>query len=370
MLRHFDFVARNALRNRRRSILTIISVTVSLCLLGILIAMYHSLFSPDDTSPAQALRLIVHHHDLQRDRCRLHTSKKSRPFPELRPSQPGNGSAGHIKIIAIPRIFSRDVGAESPDFFQSPPRNVGIPDDQRQAFIQLRTGAIAGKPLVDSMGWKLGDTVNLEGDIFPVNLELKLVGIYTDPEKDEVLIFNNEYLQESLTAGGAQRDTTGAFFILADKRPKMRSSCYAREHRCGSSTTWSPAPTKSESEKDFALSFLAFLGNMKMFLAAISGAVMFTILLVSANTVAMTVRERVRETADSPGTVSALPCGDSRPSSGRPAVLLLKSAVGGASGRCRGGVKSLHRYHTTAKRRFGYRSSNFGWAQLFSASPS
>jgi len=59
----------------------------------------------------------------------------------------------------------------------------------------------------------------------------------------------------------------------------------------------SPYPTRTESEKEFGRSFLAFLGNVKLFLAAICAAVTFTILLVSANTVAMSVRERTREMA-------------------------------------------------------------------------
>src|SRR5260370_72293 len=56
-----------------------------------------------------------------------------------------------------------------------------------------------------------------------------------------------------------------------------------------------PQPTKTESEKQFQLSFVSFLGNLKLFLAAICAAVTFTILLVSGNTMAMSVRERVRE---------------------------------------------------------------------------
>src|SRR5260221_3403702 len=59
----------------------------------------------------------------------------------------------------------------------------------------------------------------------------------------------------------------------------------------------SPYPTRTESEKEFGRSFLAFLGNIKLFLAAICAAVTFTILLVSANTVSMSVRERTREMA-------------------------------------------------------------------------
>jgi putative ABC transport system permease protein len=79
----------------------------------------------------------------------------------------------------------------------------------------------------------------------------------------------------------------------------------------------SPYPTRTESEKEFGRSFLAFIGNIKLFLMAICGAVTFTILLVSANTVAMAVRERTREMAIlrtlgyTPGEILQLVLGES-----------------------------------------------------------
>src|SRR5260221_9761343 len=90
----------------------------------------------------------------------------------------------------------------------------------------------------------------------------------------------------------------------------------------------SPAPTRTESEKEFGRSFLAFLGNIKLFLAAIVSAVTFTILLVSANTIAMAVRERTREIAIlrtlgyTPGEILQLVLGES----------VLISLAGGALG--------------------------------------
>ncbi len=90
-----------------------------------------------------------------------------------------------------------------------------------------------------------------------------------------------------------RKDWIGAFLVLASAPERVPTICKDIDHLFDNS----PSPTKTESERDFALSFLAFLGNLKLFLAAISGAVTFTILLVSANTVAMTVRERIRETA-------------------------------------------------------------------------
>jgi len=292
MLQHLPFITRNALRNRRRSSLTVASVTVSLCLLGVLLAMYHSLFSPDDTSPAQALRLVVHH-------------RVSLAQPLLAAYKPRIAAVPSVKAITTWQWFggkykdnqnAQDQFArfavDPADYLAVRP-DIEMPAEQKEAFIHQQTGAIATKTLADSLGWKIGERINLIGDIFPVNPELTLVGIFASPEKDEVLLFNAHYLQESLSGAGGQRDTVGAFLILADSAndvPRIANTIDATFDN-------SPAPTKSESEKAFGLSFLAFLGNLKLFLAAISGAVMFTILLMSANTVAMTVRERIRETA-------------------------------------------------------------------------
>ena len=323
MLRHVDFIMRNALRNRRRSTLTLASVAVSLCLLGVLVAVYHSLFAPDDTSPAQALRLIVHHRVSLAQSLPAADKQAIASVPGVEAVTTWQWFGGTYGNGRDSKDFFARFGADPKDFFQVRP-DIDIPDDQKQAFIGLQTGAIASKVLADSMGWKIGDLINLEGDIFPVNLELKLVGIYADPEKDEVLIFNNLYLQQSLAPDGGQRDTAGAFFVLADSAEDVPVVAKAIDSKYDDS----PAPTKSESEKAFALSFLAFLGNLKMFLAAISGAVMFTILLVSANTVAMTVRERVRETAIlrtvgfSPGEIRGLVLGEAG----------LLSAIGGMLG--------------------------------------
>ena len=91
----------------------------------------------------------------------------------------------------------------------------------------------------------------------------------------------------------------------------------------------SPFPTKTESENEMALSFIAFLGNLRLFLVAVCSAVTFTILLVSANTVAMAVRERTRETAIlrtigyTPGEILGLILGEA-------AMLGVIGGIGGA----------------------------------------
>ncbi len=88
-----------------------------------------------------------------------------------------------------------------------------------------------------------------------------------------------------------RQDLVGSFLLHADNASSVPRIANAIDAMFENST----AETKTESEQAFGLSFLAFLGNVKLFLLAICGAVTFTILLVSANTMAMSVRERIRE---------------------------------------------------------------------------
>jgi putative ABC transport system permease protein len=292
MLQHLPFIARNAARNRRRSLLTVASVAVSLCLLGVLMSLYHSLFNPDDTSPSQALRLVVHHRVSLAQALPAAYAEKIRQVEGVKACTVWQWFGGSYKDARDSANFFARLGVDPADYFKVRD-DIQIPDDQKAAFLHTQTGCIASKELADKMKWNLGERITIVGDIYPVNLEMTLVGIFTDPERDEVLHYNNKYLEESLDPSGGQRDTVGAYLILADAPEHVARIGRAIDGMYDNS----PAPTKSESEKDFALSFLSFIGNLKLFLAAFSGAVVFTILLVSANTVAMTVRERTRETA-------------------------------------------------------------------------
>jgi putative ABC transport system permease protein len=140
---------------------------------------------------------------------------------------------------------------------------------------------------------KLGDRVTIVADIYPVTLELTVAGIFDHPINSESLMFHRDYLTELLPTTSRDRDSVGTYFILAsspEDAPRVARAVDAMFEN-------SPYPTRTETVKEFGRSFLAFLGNIKLFLAAICGAVTFTILLVSANTVAMAVRERTRELA-------------------------------------------------------------------------
>jgi putative ABC transport system permease protein len=164
-----------------------------------------------------------------------------------------------------------------------------IPEEQKKAFQQDRTGCIVGQKTADRLGMKIGDRVTLVGDIFPVRLELTVRGIYNSPRDNEILYFSWDYLNEGLH--NEIRDTVGTFVILADSPQAVATIPEAIDSMFRNS----PLQTKTETERAFELSFIGFLGNVKAFMGVIFVAVTFAILLVSANTMAMSVRERIRE---------------------------------------------------------------------------
>lgn len=290
MLQHAPFIFHNALRNRRRSLLTIASMAVSLCLLGLLLSLYRGLFYADDVTPAAARRLIVRHRVSLTQVMPSSYIDRIRAVPRIEAVTRWQWFGGTYRDARDSRNFFARFAVDPEGMFRVRPEMV-LDAGPRQAFIRDRTACIASTNLVKKFNWKPGERITLVGDIFPVTLELKLVGSYEEPDKSENLFFHWDYLQEALPP--AMRDIIGSFYVLVDTPENMPAVARAIDAKF----TNAPAPTRSETEHDFILGFVAFLGNLKLFLAAVCAAVTFTILLVCANTIAMAVRERTRETA-------------------------------------------------------------------------
>ncbi len=287
MFKYFPLAFKNSWRNRRRSVLTISSVAVSLCLLGVLIAIYHALFYGEAT-PGQALRLVVRHRVSLAQPIPQAYEEKIRKVPGVKEVSAWNWFGGTYKDNRDQKNFFARFGVE-PKTFLAIRTQMEMPDDQRKAFVTQRTGCVISRDLAEKLNLKLGDRVTLIGDIYPVTLELKVVGIFDDPDATQSLFFNLDYLRDALPL--ARRNWNSAIAILANSTEDVPSIAKTVDEMFANSSP----PTKTESEQQFALSFVAFLGNIKLFLLSICAAVTFTILLVSGNTMAMSVRERIKE---------------------------------------------------------------------------
>jgi putative ABC transport system permease protein len=281
------FIVRNTFRNKRRSVLTLISISFSLLLLTLMISIWRS-FYVDQVAPEAARRLII------RDRVSLafflpaFYRDKIRSIPGVVAVAPITWFGGRY-IDDRPQHFFAQL-ATDPDEYLKVASDKIVPPDQLKAWQQDRAGALVDVTLANKYGWKIGDRITLQGTIFEVNPELTIRAIYHRDPPQNALYFNSKYLEEAVPwfkgqAGwySTQIGSSGDVARVSGQIDDMFRN--------------SPLQTKTESEKAFQLGFVASLGNVKAFILGICGAVVFTIMLVSANTMAMSVRSRTREVA-------------------------------------------------------------------------
>jgi putative ABC transport system permease protein len=289
MFRHSSLIFRNCFRNRRRSILTVISIAASLCLLAMLLTIYHAFFHTEAT-PDQALRLITRNRVSLANALPLYYQQQIKQTPGVKEVMITQWFGGVYKDASDPANFFARFGVEADKFAIVNPE-YKMPESELQAFINDRTGCIIGRKTAARHNLKSGDRMTLTGDLFPVTLELTVRGIYECKLDNESLFFQYKYLNESLGPTAGFRDEVGVFSIRMERAEDANAIAKAIDDKFRNSTK----QTKTETEQAFQLSFLAFLGNVKLILLSICAAVTFTILLVTGNTMAMAVRERVRE---------------------------------------------------------------------------
>ena len=281
------FVTKNAFRNKRRSFLTVLSIGGSLLLLTFLITIWRSFY---DNKPTElsAQRLIV------RNKVSLIFNLPSAYRQKIQ-SMPG------VKEVVNQQWFGGQYMDDKPEHyfaqFGTDPQQIlkvypefKMPPDQIEAWQYDRAGAIVDVGLAKKFGWKVGDRLNITGKIFPVNLELTIRGIFTPPDPTQSIYFNKDYIDEGFAR---LKGSEGFYAVLADSPESVPKVAQAIDDEFRNSDR----ATKTESEHAFQLGFIGMLGNIKAFIMSICLAVVFTILLVSANTMAMSIRERTREVA-------------------------------------------------------------------------
>jgi putative ABC transport system permease protein len=281
------FVTKNAFRNKRRSILTVASIGVSLLLLTFMMTLWHG-FYIDKGSAESTRRLVTRHRVSLSNFLPAFYREKIRAVPGVVAVVPNSWFGGLYKDNKPENFFAQF--ATDPDEFPKVFPEMQIPPDQLAAWQRDRAGVIVNDELVKKFGWKLGDRIVLQGTIYPVNLELTIRGIYHWPTTNQTVYFNGKYLEEAVSFFKGEAGTFGIMAATPEDVSKVASTVDDMFRN-------SPQPTKTESEKAFGLSFVNMLGNVKAFILSICVAVVFTTLLVSANTMAMSIRERTREVA-------------------------------------------------------------------------
>ena len=282
-----SFIVRNTFRNKRRSLLTMVSISFSLLLLTLMICIWRS-FYVDQVAPEAARRLIV------RDKVSLafflpaYYREKIRAVPGVNAVVPLTWFGGRY-IDDRPEHFFAQL-ATDPDEYLTVASDKITPPDQIKDWQHDRAGALVDVTLANKYGWKIGDRIHLQANIFPTNLDLTIRAIYHRDPPQNALYFNAKYLEEAVPWFKGQAGWYAAQIDSADHVAPASRQIDDMFHN-------SPLQTKTESEKAFQLGFVASLGNVKAFILSICGAVVFAIMLVSANTMAMSVRSRTREVA-------------------------------------------------------------------------
>ncbi|MGH9395671.1 MAG: ABC transporter permease, partial [Terriglobia bacterium] len=279
---------KNALRNPRRTVLTILSIAVSIFLIATLEAVLQNIYHPKSQQGNSQLTLVVHRATGITQSMPLSYRQRIASVPGVK-YVVGQQWFGGQYIDA--RNFFANFAVDTDDFAKVFD-DYQIPPDELAAWKSQRTAALVGTKLMQKYHWKLGQTITLIGTVFPVNPELTIRGVYSDPgdpSQDLTLYFHYDYLNEMLD----EMNQVGSFIVRVDNAQDVPRVA----ERVDATFRDSSFETKTETLKSFLLSFVSMLGNLNFLLTVVSLAVVFTILLIVGNTMAMSIRERTGEVA-------------------------------------------------------------------------
>jgi putative ABC transport system permease protein len=289
-------------RNKRRTILTFLSVTVAMflfCALGGILDTLQSSIQVGSESrlvTRNAVSLVIPLPLAYRERLEavpgVRTVSISNWFGGQDPADP-HGFFAQFAVDAetyMP-IYKNDFEIIASS---KPQVSVNLPADfpeGLESFMSEQTACVVGRKLMEKHGWKLGQTITLSGTIFPGDWPLTIRAVYAAKKKtfgEETLLFHWDYLnQKGMGGNGAV-----GVYILALSAPD-RASDIARQ--IDGMYENSAAPTRTETEQAFQAGFVSMYGNLPFVIRVIGLAVVFAILLVAANTMVMSFRERTTE---------------------------------------------------------------------------
>jgi putative ABC transport system permease protein len=292
-MKFLPLVWRNLLRRKVRTIFTVLSIFTAFVLFGVLMAL-RAAFSMG-IELAGADRLMV-----------LNKISLIMPLPEsygervraiegVTQVTHANWFGGYYRET---RNTFANMAVEPESWLRMYPE-FQLPEEQKKAWLADRQGAIVGADTARRFGWKIGDRIPLEATIFrrPDGRawEFTIDGIYDSPVKgtDKTqLFFHYDYLSEVLRDVGMSGQVGWYVIKVADPD---RSPEIAR--KVDAMFTNSPAETKTDSEKAFVAGFAKQIGNVGLITQLVAAAAILMILLITANTMAQSIRERTGELA-------------------------------------------------------------------------
>ena len=281
-------------RRKPRTIFTMLSILVAFLLYALLSAVNAAFNAGVEIAGAD--RLIT---------TGRYSLTQVLPFGHLQQAQ----SVPGVASVAGQSWFGGYYQKESNFFPQFPTQiepylemypEIVLPEDQKQAMLTTRTGALIAKTLADRFGFKVGDRIPIIAGIWPLadgsnNWEFDLVGIFdTKNPKErsmyEMMLFHHEYFDEARQFG---KGTIGWIVIKTEDPDRNEEIVEAVDDLFANS----PNETRTETERAFNQSFVKQMGDIGLIMSSIIGAVFFTLLFLTGNTMMQSVRERIPELA-------------------------------------------------------------------------
>ena len=305
-MKYFGYIFRNILRNPVRTILTVGSIAVC----GFLTMILLSLFS---TSAEVGASLRSYNRIIA-----MSSQGLAQPVPfamvsEIVRIDEASGAPGIVRTSdGLPAIspfswFGGKYGDETfttfgqfgvdPDTIFAIYNELVIPEGQLAAFRTRKDGVVIGTKLASEKGLKVGDTLPLAGSIYPVDLDLTVVGIYDGPSKRDLhtVFFDWEHLDELLKKTGNEARSGNAGTILI--KCNDPATAPALSGLIDETTRSSSTPTKTQTEEAFVAMFSEMIGDLQTYINWVGLAVAMSLVLICGVSMAMTMRERITEVA-------------------------------------------------------------------------
>lgn len=286
-MKSIKYMLRNITRNKLRSFLTILSMGFSLALMTVL---YGYLAMQNQMGSQKSDRIVVMSSQGFMAALPIASVERVRSMPSIAAAVPYSWFGGKYKDQQM--AFSQ-FGTD-PKYVFDVWTDYKIDPDQLREFQRDRQACVADRRLAERMGWQLGERIPLQGEIYQFDLDLKLVGLFDSPMTTDSIMFNLKYLDEGLQAAkSAAAGNAGSIFAkVADPKASASASKAIDTYFENSDN-----PTKTQTEAAFIQVFADMVGNVKAFIFYIGLAVVFSLTLVAATAMAMSMRERTTEIA-------------------------------------------------------------------------
>ncbi len=289
-MKYMHLVWGNLRRKKTRTVLTLLSIVVAFVLFGFLSAIRQALTG--GVSLEGANRLIVRHKVSIIQMLPIDYQRRMEKIPGVAAATHQTWFGG---IYQDPKNFFMQNPVIPEEFLDMHPEMI-LPAAARQAWLQTRTGAVVGRKTAERFGWKVGDKVPIQSTIWAKKdgsflWEFDIVGIYDGRDKNTdttPLFFRYDYFDEARRAGTGSVGWYTIRVLDTSKAAQVANLVDAEFEN-------SSAETKTEAEGAFVQAWAKQIGDIAFITASILGAVFFTILLVTGNTISQSVRERTGE---------------------------------------------------------------------------